>query len=70
MTVIRQLVPAAKVVPQPLEMLKSAEFVPVKLTFDRVNATDPELLSVTVCALLVVPTVWEANVRLLGLAAA
>ena len=60
------MAPAAKVVPQVFDALKSAL---VELMLEIASVAVPGLVRVTVCALLVVPTDWEAKLRLVGLAA-
>jgi hypothetical protein len=55
-TLMVQLAPAATDVPQVLVWAKSLMLVPVTATLVRESAALPELVSVTVCAVLVVPT--------------
>ena len=55
-TLIVQLAPGAIVVPQVLVSAKSPPFVPVVTMLETPSATVPVLLSVIVCAPLVVPT--------------
>ena len=67
-TVIVQLAPAATLAPQVLVCTKSPAFVPV-MAMGEVNvrvADSSVLVSVTLCAALVVPTPWLANVKLGG----
>lgn len=56
-TLIVQLIPADKVVPQVLVRAKSAILVPVKEVLMDVSVVMPTFLNVTVCAALVVLTV-------------
>jgi len=59
--------PAAKVAPQVVaDWLKSPAFVPVNVLPDIVRAVGRLFLIVTIFAVLVVPTVWAAKVRLDG----
>src|SRR5437764_15173523 len=59
-TLMAQLAPAATDVPQVLVCMKS----PLATMLVTLSATFPVLFSVTVCAALVVPSSWLANVRL------
>lgn len=65
-TLIVQLFPTAREVPQLLVWAKSPPFVPVRLIEVMVNAALPELLRVTTLAGLVVPTAWLAKETLTG----
>jgi hypothetical protein len=65
-TEIVQLPPVAKLVPQVLVSAKSPEFVPPITILVIVKGPVPVLLSVTACALVVVPILVLANVRPLG----
>jgi hypothetical protein len=53
-------VPAAQL-PAPLLLAKSPALAPPMLSVAMVSAAEPVLLSVTVCALLVVPSDWAGN---------
>ena len=66
-TLIEQLTPAAKVDPQVVVRAKSAVLVPVKEMLRDVSVVVPMFFSVTVCAALVVLTVWLAKVTFVGL---
>ena len=66
-TLIAQLAPADNVVPQVLVRAKSAVLVPVKEMLRDVSVVVPMFFSVTVCAALVVLTVWLAKVTFVGL---
>lgn len=59
-TLMAQLAPAAKLVPQVLSCAKS----PVDTMLAMVKALEPVLLNVTVCGALVVPKDWLEKVRL------
>ena len=61
-TLMEQLAPAATETPQVLVWAYCALAVILVM----VSAAVPELVSVTVCAALVVPTSWLVNVRLVG----
>ena len=61
-TEIAQPVPAATLVPQVFVWAKSPDVA----IDEMVSPAVPELVSVTVCGALAVPSVCEANVRLLG----
>jgi hypothetical protein len=61
-TLIVQLLPAAREGPPPLVSLKS----PLEVMLVMVKAATPLFVSVTVCAALVVPTIWLLKVRLVG----
>jgi hypothetical protein len=65
-TLMVQFFPANTLDPQVLVSAKSAEFVPVIVMLVMVSVVVPILLRVTVCAVLVVPTVWLEKVRLVG----
>jgi hypothetical protein len=65
-TLIAQLAPAATLDPQLLVSAKSPALAPDTATLVTLNAAFPELLSVIVCPALAAPTVWLANVRLVG----
>jgi hypothetical protein len=65
-TLMVQLPLAATEPPQVLVWAKSPALAPVKLRPETVSMTLPVLLSVTVCAALVVPTDWELNVKLVA----
>jgi hypothetical protein len=65
-TLMMQLVPAATLVPQLFVCPKSPLLVPVKAIFAMFNTTPLGLESVTACAVLVVPTFWPLNVRVVG----
>ena len=47
-------------------MAKSPGFVPANTTLEKVTALLPVLVTVTLCAALVVPVFWRAKVRLEG----
>ncbi len=61
-----QLAPEAMVVPQLLEDRKSDAFAPLITMLVKVKYDVPLFKSVIVKALLVVPVVWLANARLVG----
>ena len=61
-TLIVQLAPAATEVPQVLVWAYCA----LAAMLVTLSAAVPEFVSVTVCAALLVPTAWLANVRLVG----
>ena len=63
-TLIRQLVPAATLLPQPLLGIKSAVLVPAIATLVMLKLTLPTLFRVTVCGALLLPTPVDGNVRL------
>jgi hypothetical protein len=63
-TLIEQLAPAGMEVPHVLVCEKSPGLLPDKETLVTDTAAVPELLTVTLCALLAVPTVWLPNVKL------
>jgi hypothetical protein len=65
-TEIVQFAPTAKLAAQVLVSAKSAEFVPPITMLVIVRGPVPVLVRVTVCALVVTPTLMPANVRLLG----
>ena len=69
-TLIEQLAPATRLAPHVLVWAKSPGLVPVRLTLVIVSGAVPVLDNVTVCAALVVPTVWLPNVREVGVAEA
>ena len=62
-TEIVQLAPTATLVPQVLVCAKSPELVPVIAILAIVSGPVPEFVNVTVCALVVTPSVVLANVR-------
>jgi hypothetical protein len=49
------------------DLVKSAAFAPDRVTLLTISGAVPVFWTVTVCAALVVPVSWEANVRLVGL---
>jgi hypothetical protein len=55
-TAILQLPPKATLPPQLFVVVKSPAFAPLTLILDILNAADPELVSVTVAAVLAVAT--------------
>jgi hypothetical protein len=55
-TVMLQLAPIATLPAQLLVVAKSPKLVPLRAMLATVSAAEPELLSVTLCAALVVPT--------------
>ena len=57
---------AVRAEPQLFEALKSEAFVPLTAIPAMVNAAEPLLLRVMVCALLVVPSVWLGKVSEVG----
>jgi len=63
-TLIVQLPPPATELPQVFVSAKSAVLVPVMLMLVMLKLVFPVLLRVTLCAVLVVPTFWLLNVRL------
>ena len=63
-TLIVQLLPAASELPHVVISAKSPGFVPVTATPAMLISAFPVLLSVTVCAALVVPTFWPLKARL------
>ena len=63
-TLMVHLVPAAMELPQLLVSAKSLALAPVNVRPDMVSGAAPPLVTETICALLVVPTVRLANVRL------
>ena len=65
-TVILQLAPAPTEVPQVLAWVKSLALAPVTARLVTLKTALPLLVSVTVCAALVVPTDWLAKARLAG----
>jgi hypothetical protein len=65
-TLIEQLAPAVRLVPQLLVDEKSAAFAPAILSPDMVSALPPLLVKVTDCGALAVFTVWLAKLRLLA----
>ncbi len=65
-TLTVQLPPAATELPQVLVWAKSPALVPVKARLVTLKAALPELVRVTVCAVLVEPTARLAKVRLVG----
>jgi hypothetical protein len=65
-TLIVQLLPALRLVPHVVVWLKSPAFVPVSDMLIPVRVVVSTFLTVTVWAALVVPTVWVANVSLVG----
>jgi hypothetical protein len=65
-TLTVQLAPAARVLPQVLVLEKSPAFAPNIATCHKFIVPPPLFVKVTTCAALVVPTVWLANVRLVG----
>lgn len=65
-TLTVQLAPAAKVLPQVVVLEKSPAFAPVIAICHRCIVTPPLLVIVTLCGLLLVPTVWLAKLRLVG----
>ena len=65
-TPIEQLAPAATLLPQVLVSEKSPEFVPARPMPVMFRVAVPVLVSVTLCAALVVPTICEPKVRLVG----
>ena len=65
-TLMVQLALAFTLLPQVLVAAKSPLFVPVIVILVRESAAEPLLVSVTLCAALVVFTVWVAKVRLVG----
>src|SRR5947199_59778 len=66
-TLMVQLAPAARLAGQVLVWAKSPALVPVTLTPLMFSAAVPLLVSVTVCAALVVFTVWSEKVSVVGL---
>jgi len=66
-TLIVQLPPTATLAPQLLLCPKSPAFVPVSIRLLTTNAALPVLLTVMVCAPLLLPTPWLAKVRAAGL---
>src|SRR5580658_1560314 len=65
-TLMEQLAPAARELPQVLVWAKAPLLVPVMAMLVMVMATVPVLLNVTVCAALVVPTFWLPKLRLVA----
>ena len=65
-TLIVQLAPAATELPQVLIWEKSLALVPVTARLEIVSVVPPVLVSVTACALLLVPTPWLVNVKPVG----
>jgi hypothetical protein len=65
-TLMVQVALAAKDAGHVLVWAKSPAFVPVRVISAIVNAALPLLVSVTLCAALVVPAACEANVKLVG----
>jgi len=65
-TLIVQFVPAGTLVPQVFHWLKSSLLAPDIATLLMVSTAVPVFVSVTVCALLLVPTACEAYVKLGG----
>ena len=62
-----QLAPAARLAPQGLfEMEKSAAFAPVKAMLEMVSVAEPVLVNVTVCGLVVTPTMTFPKDKLAG----
>ena len=66
-TAMLQCAPAATELPQVLVCVKSFALEPVTLMPEIVSAALPVLVSVTLCAALVVPVAWLAKARLVGL---
>lgn len=60
-TLIEQVLPAARLVPQVLVWAKSAGFVPLSAMPEMSNVALPVLESVTASGPLVVPTFWLPN---------
>ena len=65
-TLIVQLVPAARLAPQLLVCPKSPLLVPLTAMLVMPSAVPWELVRVTACAALVVPTFWLLNVSEVG----
>jgi hypothetical protein len=65
-TLIVQLLPAATLAPHVLPCAKSPAFVPVTPMLDIASGLPPLLLSVTVCAALVLPTDCVPKLKLLA----
>lgn len=65
-TLMVQLAPAATLAPQVFVWAKSPLLAPVMATPVTVSVAFPELLSVMVCAVLVLLSSWAAKVRLVG----
>ena len=65
-TTMVQLEPAAREAPQVLFCTKSAELAPVTASPERASEVEPVLVSVTVCAELVMSTASLAKARLEG----
>jgi hypothetical protein len=64
-TLIVQFPPAATELPQVLVWAKSLAFVPAIPTLVMLNVALPPFVRVTLCAVLVVPSAWFPNDRLL-----
>jgi hypothetical protein len=65
-TLAAQLAPTASVVPQVFVWEKSPAFVPVTLTLLMASKETPELVIVTTCGVLLLPTGTAAKERLVG----
>jgi hypothetical protein len=65
-TVMPQLLPAARLGPQVLVFEKSAALGPLKAICQRFTGLLPKLLSVTVFGGPLVPTLWLGKLRLVG----
>jgi len=61
-----QLLPAPRLLPQGLVRANWLAFAPVSAMLVMLSAASPVFLSVTVCAELVVPTVWFPKLRVVG----
>lgn len=61
-----QVLVGVTVAPEQVSALltKSLAFVPLMVTVERVRLADPVLVTVTLCAALLVLRVWDGNVRL------
>ena len=66
LTVMVQLAPAAKLVPQDWLPVKSPALAPVRAMLVILSAVLPGLVRVAVCEALVVPTTWLPKLRLAG----
>jgi hypothetical protein len=69
-TLIVQVVPGARLVPQLFVCKKSPLFIPVTIIDVTVSVVVPMLVRIAVCTALRVPTAWLAKRRLLGVSAA
>jgi len=69
-TLMVQLAATARLAAQLLIALNSAALVPVSALLPRVSSAAPELVSVIVCATLVVPTGWALKVSVMALSEA